>query len=87
MLTAVEDFLKESDGDARPLYYVHVPAVLGLGIIFDAAASWSKALAQFLLPYHANPLIARQEESRLRNWIEVIDWQDHSAAAPQVEDR
>lgn len=81
VLTAVEDFLKDADQDARPLYYVHVPAVLGLGIIFDAGARWSEALAQFLLPYHANPLIARLEENRLRNWLEVIDWQDRSAAA------
>ena len=79
VLTAVEDFLKEADTDERPLYYVHVPAVLGLGIIFDSSAPWSGALAEFLLPYHANPLIARLEENRLRNYLEVIDWQDRSA--------
>jgi len=81
VLIAVEDLLKEADRDARPLYYVHVPAVLGLGIFFVAGAPWSEALAHFLLPYHANPLIARLEENRLRNWLEVIDWQDRSAAA------
>ncbi|MEO1489346.1 MAG: class I SAM-dependent methyltransferase [Pseudomonadota bacterium] len=79
VLTAIEDFLKDADTDARPLYYVHVPAVLGLGIIFDASASWSGALAEFLLPYHANPLIARLEENRLRNYLEVIDWQDRGS--------
>ncbi len=78
VLTAVEDFLREADTEERPLFYVHVPAVLGLGIIFDANASWSAALAEFLLPYHANPLIARLEENRLRNWLEVIDFQDRS---------
>jgi len=26
-------------------------------------------------------VIARLEENRLRNWLEVIDWQDRSAAA------
>lgn len=80
VLTAVEDFLRESDSDDRPLMYVHVPAVLGLGIVFDANAPWSEALAQFLLPYHANPLIARIEENRLRNYLEVIDWQDRAAS-------
>ena len=80
VLTAVEDFLKEADSDERPLYYVHVPAVLGLGIVFDAGAEWSTELAEFLLPYHANPLIARLEENRLRNYLEVIDWQDRSAS-------
>jgi len=76
VLSAVEDFLAQADTEERPLYYVHVPAVLGLGIIFDASADWSRALAEFLLPYHGNPLIARLEENRLRNYLEVIDWQD-----------
>ncbi|MCK0097868.1 class I SAM-dependent methyltransferase [Qipengyuania sp. S6317L1] len=80
VLTAVEDFLKEADAEERPLFYVHVPAVLGLGIIFDAQAEWSGALAEFLLPFHANPLIARLEENRLRNWLEVVDWQDRSGS-------
>jgi len=80
VLTAVEDFLKEADTEERPLFYVHVPAVLGLGIIFDAQAEWSGALAEFLLPFHANPLIARLEENRLRNWLEVVDWQDRSGS-------
>ncbi|BDI60103.1 class I SAM-dependent methyltransferase [Qipengyuania nanhaisediminis] len=80
VLTAVEDFLKEADTDARPLYYVHVPAVLGLGIVFDASAPWATAIAEFLLPYHANQLIARLEENRLRNYLEVIDWQDRQAS-------
>jgi len=81
VLTAVEDFLREADSDDRPLYYVHVPAVWGLGIIFDASAEWSEPLAEFLLPYHANPLIARLEENRLRNYLEVIEYQDRNAAS------
>lgn len=79
VLTAVEDFLKAGDTEERSLYYVHVPAVFGLGIVFDAGAPWAESVAQFLLPYHAHPLIARLEENRLRNWLEVIDWQDRSA--------
>lgn len=80
VLTAVEDFLKEADTEERPLFYVHVPAVLGLGIIFDGNAEWASAVAEFLLPFHANPLIARLEENRLRNWLEVVDWQDRAAS-------
>ncbi|MEM7779353.1 MAG: class I SAM-dependent methyltransferase [Pseudomonadota bacterium] len=79
VLTAVEDFLRQADSEERELFYVHVPAVLGLGIIFDAGAQWSTKVAEFLLPFHANPLIARLEENRLRNWLEVIEWQDRSA--------
>lgn len=79
VLTAVEDFLRDADSEERSLYYVHVPAVFGLGIVFDAGASWAQALAEFLLPFHANPLLARLEENRLRNWLEVIEWQDRAA--------
>ncbi|MCK0129429.1 class I SAM-dependent methyltransferase [Erythrobacter sp. F6033] len=79
VLTAVEDFIAKADTEERPLYYVHVPAVFGLGIIFDADAPWAEAIAQFLLPFHQNPLIARLEENRLRNYLEVIDWQDRTA--------
>ncbi len=80
VLTAVEDFLRDADTDERPLYFVNVPAVLGLGVIFAANADWSDEVAQFLLPFHANPLMARLEENRLRNYLAVIDWQDRAAA-------
>lgn len=83
VLTAVEDFLKSADSEDRPLYYVHIPAVFGLGIVFDAGAEWSEKVAEFLLPFHANPLLARLEENRLRNYLEVVDWQDKSA--PQAD--
>ncbi|MEL7198180.1 MAG: class I SAM-dependent methyltransferase [Pseudomonadota bacterium] len=80
VLSAVEDFLKEAHTAKRPLLFVHVPAFLGLGVVYDASAEWSDKLTQFLLPYHANPLIARIEENRLRNYLEVIDWQDKMAS-------
>ena len=79
VLTAVEDFLKDSDSETRPLYYVHIPAVFGLGVVFEAGADWSEAVANALLPYHAHPLLARLEENRLRNWLEVVDRQDRVA--------
>ncbi|MFO6446350.1 class I SAM-dependent methyltransferase [Erythrobacter sp. NE805] len=81
VLTAVEDFLAAADTPDRPLCYAHIPAVLGLGIIFAADAPWSDALAGRLAPYHQNPLIAQLEENRLRNYLEVIAWQDRSSAA------
>jgi hypothetical protein len=81
VLTAVEDFLRLADTPERPLCYAHVPAVLGLGVVFAADAPWSDAVAGRLAVYHQNPLIARLEECRLLNYLEVIDWQDRSAAA------
>ena len=81
VLTAIEDFLSDADTPDRPLFYVHVPAVFGLGVIFDASASWSEDIAQFLLPFHHNPLMARLEENRLQNYLAVIDWQDRTSDA------
>jgi len=83
VLTAVEDYLAAADSDERPLCYVHVPAVFGLGIIFDAGADWAQEIANLLMPYHQNDLIARLEENRLRNYLKVIDEQDNQAQKRQ----
>ncbi|TIX51524.1 class I SAM-dependent methyltransferase [Alteraurantiacibacter aquimixticola] len=79
VLTAVEDFLAEADSDERPLVFAHVPAVFGLGVVFDAGAEWAEELAGILLPWHQNELIAKLEVNRLRNYLAVIDWQDRQA--------
>jgi hypothetical protein len=76
VLTAVEDFCHAVEGDARQLLYAHVPAVFGLGVLFDAAAPWANAVAQAVLPFHENPLLAKLEANRLHNYLTVLDWQD-----------
>ncbi|MBZ6379239.1 hypothetical protein B5C34_08785 [Pacificimonas flava] len=81
VLTAVEDaivHLRETEG--RDLVFAHVPAVFGLGILFDTAAPWAEAVAQRVLPLHQNQLLATLEENRLRNYLQVIDFQDDMAA-------
>lgn len=80
VLTAIEDFLGEAHSDERPLGFAHVPAVFGLGVIFDMSAEWAEDVAQMLLPYHENELIASLELNRLRNYLAVIDWQDRMTA-------
>jgi len=80
VLTAVEDFLIEARSHGRELAFALVPAVFGLGVVFAADAPWSPALTQILLPLHDNPLIAKLEQNRLRNYLAVIDWQDRAAA-------
>jgi hypothetical protein len=86
VLTAVEDFLEharaqdEAEGRDRLLLYAQVPAVFGLGVLFDAAAEWAEDVAGLVLPYHENALIASLELNRLRNYLTVIDWQDRHAA-------
>ena len=76
VLTAVEDFLEQARREGTALAYAHLPAVFGLGIIFDAAAPFAEHLALLLAPWHDNPLLATLELNRLRNYLAVIDWQD-----------
>ena len=79
VLTAVEDFLAEADTEERSLVFAHIPAVFGLGVVFDASAEWAEDVAGLLLPYHQNDLIAKLEVNRLTNYLTVIDWQDRAA--------
>ena len=76
VLTAVEDFKAESD---RELVLAIIPAVFGLGILFDSAAPWAEALGRAVLPYHKHPLLAALEENRLANYLRVIELQDAMA--------
>ena len=78
VLTAVEDFKAES---GRNLAFAEVPAVFGLGILFDLDAPWSPDLASHVIPWHENQLLRRLEENRLRNYRAVLDWQDRAADA------
>jgi hypothetical protein len=80
VLTAVEDFLEDARTPERPLAWAHIPAVFGLGILFDSTAPWAAEVAQIVHPYHDNKLIASLELNRLRNYLTVIEWQDQQAA-------
>lgn len=79
VLTAVEDFIGQAGDAGRVLAFAHVPAVFGLGILFDAEAAWSPALATLVAPFHDNRLIATLERNRLMNYLKVIEWQDAAA--------
>lgn len=73
VLTAIEDFAALHEDEFA---LATVPAVFGLGVLFSQSAPWSAELAQMLLPYHSNPLLAKLEENRLRNYLRVIELQD-----------
>ena len=77
--TAVEDFIDEQNAAGREMAYAEVPAVFGLGVLFDLDAPWSAAVADLLVPYHENKLIASLERNRLENYLTVLDWQDRAA--------
>jgi hypothetical protein len=79
VLTAVEDFMAEASSDSRNFAFANVPAVFGMGVLFDASAEWADSVAELVLPYHDNQLIASLEVNRLRNYLTVIEWQDRQA--------
>jgi hypothetical protein len=62
VLTAIEDFVA---GKEDRLSWACIPAVFGLGVLFEKTAPWATLLARFLLPYHMNPLLERLEMNRL----------------------
>jgi len=78
--TAIEDFTAAELAAGHDLAYAEIPAVFGLGVLFDMDAPWSDAVAELIMPYHQNRLIATLEANRLANYLTVIDWQDRSAA-------
>lgn len=61
VLTAVEDFASRHD----TLRLAVIPAFFGLGVMWDAQAPWSAALAELLAPWDRNPLLARLEANRV----------------------
>jgi hypothetical protein len=80
VMSAVEDFLADVAAAGRTMALAEIPAVFGLGVLFDEDAPWSEALGQHLLPYHDNALLAALERNRLANYLRVIDLQDEAAA-------
>lgn len=79
VMTAIDDFLREELAAGRAYGFAEIPAVFGLGVLFDTDAPWSEALADLLLPYHQNKLIRSLEHNRLRNYLRVIELQDDAA--------
>ena len=63
----------------RELAFAQVPAVFGLGILFDHRAPWAESLGRFVLPWHRNSLLASLEQNRLANYLKVIELQDAAA--------
>lgn len=78
VLTAVEDFLKEHKGE---FCFAHIPAVFGLGVLFDFAHPQAEQIATIVSPFHNNTLLQEMEISRLLNYLKVLEWQDRDASA------
>ncbi|MGY3443922.1 MULTISPECIES: class I SAM-dependent methyltransferase [unclassified Bradyrhizobium] len=80
VMTAIDDFLSEELAQGREFGFAEIPAVFGLGVLFDMNAAWSAQLAELVLPYHQNKLLRVLEANRLRNYLRVIEMQDEFAA-------
>jgi methyltransferase family protein len=80
VMTAIDDFLAESLKEGREFGFAEVPAVFGLGVLFDMDAAWSSRLADLLLPYHQNKLLRSMEINRLQNFLRVLDMHDEAVA-------
>jgi hypothetical protein len=72
VLTAVEDFVAETDG----LTFRLVPCVFGLGFLYAASAPWAEALDAHLAPYDRSPLLERLEDNRIALYLQVLRLQD-----------
>jgi hypothetical protein len=79
VLTAVEDYIEEVRAAGRGIAFAEIPAVFGLGILFDTEAPWSDRLAELVVPFHDNRLLRTLEQNRLANYLAVLDWQDRDA--------
>jgi len=84
VLTAIEDHIDDVRAAGGTIAFAEIPAVFGLGILFDTDAPWSEALSNFLIPYHENRLLRTLEENRLLNYLAVLDWQDRCAEPRQA---
>ncbi|MDQ8757172.1 class I SAM-dependent methyltransferase [Sphingosinicella sp. LHD-64] len=80
VMTAIEDFIEELRAEGRGIAFAEVPAVFGLGILFDTDAPWGPDMAGLVIPWHENKLLRRLEENRLANYLTVLEWQDRVAA-------
>jgi hypothetical protein len=69
--TAVEDMLEKRPG----LAFAIVPAVFGLGVVYDRGASWADEVAELLAPWDRSPLLTRLELNRVALYSRVLELQ------------
>jgi hypothetical protein len=68
VLTAVEDFMKETDG----LRLALIPAFFGLGVVWPEEAPWGEAVAEILAPLDRNPMLERLEARRVAGIVDRV---------------
>ncbi len=68
VLTAAEDFVRESEG----LHLAVIPAFFGLGVLWRSDAPWAHQVAAVVAPLDRNPMIERMEELRIAGIMDQI---------------
>lgn len=81
ILTAVEDFLSQSQNQ---YHWIHVPAVLGLGVIVAHNHPYAQQIMNFYAPYHNNPLIATLEKDRVSKYLAICALNDKIAKMSEL---
>jgi hypothetical protein len=84
VLTAIEDFVTESDG----VRLVVVPAFFGLGVAWHTDRPYSGALAELLDPFDRHPVLERLEANRVgqlarRHRVQTEVWELEQRLARQ----
>ena len=73
VLTAVEDFVEQHP---QEFYWSFIPAIFGLGVLFDRNHPAVNKIVQTLAPFNESPLLAKLEKNRLKNYLKVMEWED-----------
>jgi Methyltransferase domain len=68
VLTAVEDFVSESEG----LRLAVIPVFFGLGVLWRSDAPWATAVAEVVAPLDRNPMLERLEAIRVAGIVDRI---------------
>lgn len=72
VMAAVQDFLERNDS----FYFVKIPCVFGLGILYESNSFYSEELQKFLQFYDKNTLLEKLEQNRLNLYLKVLELQD-----------
>lgn len=73
VLTAVEDFLQQTTSQYT---WVHVPAILGLGILINKSHPFADVITKFYEPYHNNPIMQLLERDRISQYLATVKLND-----------
>lgn len=70
ILTAIEDFMAAAQ---TRFHWIHVPAILGLGVLVNVNHPYAKQIVEFYAPYHNNPVMATLERDRISKYLTIVE--------------